>query len=341
MKVPVLVGTAFLDRYAIRNFHDGGVLIDLATGTYMRLNISATDICAVLADASDIGSAAAQLTRRWGRTEDAALRTIRDVVEGLGQLGLRREPPGAFRYAASPQGGYVLTSNGSPRVRNSSDGTSAWLASPDVPATTAQIFGYLRAIAPKLLFLQSTVVIHGSASRIQGGVRVISGESEAGKTTTARAFHAAGRTLFAEDMLVLTSSSPLRVYDGGETAINAWAARSAKRLAHSPHDKIDAAVLRTATAGEPIPVSEIWFIDSARRGQCGDQIVPRRLGETEGALAVMTSLFLGASSPDAWRVFLSLAGDIAAAVPLFETPMPAGLGALAAAAKSYTENSAS
>jgi len=88
-------------------------------------------------------------------------------------------------------------------------------------------------------------------------------------------------------------------------------------------------------------VEEIWFIDGARRAPEAADIRPKRIGETDAALAVMTSLFLGGSSPEAWRGFLSLAGSVAATVPTFEALMPAGIDRLQAAAIRYTVNSAS
>jgi hypothetical protein len=341
MNTPVIVGAVFRERYAVQRFRDGGIVVDLATGTYLRLNVSAAEILSSLEQADSIGSARLQVAQILGATEGAAERAIQDAMEGLGRLSPRREPLGAFRYFPSQKGGYVLSSNGSPRVWISADGTSVRLAKPDDPIIAARIVEYLRAVAPKLLFLQSVTVIHGAASRTGTGGRVIAGESGAGKTTTARSFEEAGWGLFAEDMLVVATLSPLRVYSVGENVINAWAARSAERLTGSPHEEIEASTLRAASNGEPTAVSEIWFLDGGRREQSGNEICPRRLGETDGALAMMASLFLGAASPTAWRLFLALAGEVASAVPLFEALMPAGLDRLRAAAQRYTENSAS
>jgi hypothetical protein len=170
---------------------------------------------------------------------------------------------------------------------------------------------------------------------------VISGESGAGKTTTARAFGAVGAELFAEDMLVISDASPPRVYSAGEKAINAWSERSAEQLVCYPREEIDASALLASDWGEPTPVREIWFIDAARRDRSGSAILPKRLGETDGALAAMTGLFLGGASPQEWRSFLEIVGEVASSVSIFETLMPAGLDALGAAVRNYIENSAS
>ena len=341
MTEPMLVGPAFCRRYAIRRFRDGGILVDLGTGTYLRLNVSAAEICSILFDSSDLDEASMLVSRRLGVNRELADRAMRKVMDGLDGAGPRREPPGDSRYIADERGGYVLTSNGVPRVQIDADGTSVRLASQDRGLIRAQIFEYLRAVAPKVLFLRSTLVIHGAASRVRDAVRIISGESGAGKTTTARAFHAAGARLFAEDKLVVASSSPLGVYTGGEQAINAWADRWADRLAENPRAEINEPPLRATDCGERIPISEIWFIDGSRRVSDSDEIRPRRLGETDGGLAIMTSLFLGGSTPAAWRAFLLLVGTIAETLPVFEVLMPAGLDRLQVATKRYTENSAS
>jgi hypothetical protein len=317
------------------------VLVDLSTGTYLRLNVVAAEVCEALGGSDDLRAAAQRLALKLEGGEAAADRAIQEVTTGLRQLGPRREPSGAFRYVPRGSGGYLLMSNGAPRLSISDDGTAVQLVEEHGAPRPAQIYEYLRAIAPKLLFLQSKIVMHGAGSRTASGVRVISGESGAGKTTTARAFHAAGLELFAEDMLVVASISPLCVHDGGEEAITAWARRSSEQLAGSADAVVDASELESATKGRSVPVSNVWFIDGARRQPEGVDIRTRTLGETDGALALMTSLFLGSASPEAWRQFLALAGAVATSMAIEEALMPAGLDRLQSAAKRYTENSAS
>ncbi len=341
MTIPVLVGREFRERYALQRFRDGGVLVDLATGMYLRLNASAVEVCSILTDSDELNVATTLVARQFGLGEQTASEIIRRVMEDLVQMSPRREPPGDYRYLPVKSGDYVLTSAGVPRVIIDRNGLSVRLVASDGPVSSAKIYGYLRAIAPKALFLQSMAVIHGAASHVGSGVRVISGESGAGKTTTARIFDAAGARLFAEDMLIVAATSPLSVYSAGERAINAWAQRFAESLADNPQREIDASLLCRSELGHPIAVSEIWFIDGSRRTQSREDIRPTRLGETDGGLALMTSLFLGSVTPNSWRTFLSVTASIAGTVPLFEALMPKGLDRLQSAARRYMENSAS
>ncbi len=335
------VGAAFRERYAIERFRDGGVLIDLATGTYSRLNVTATEICSVLGRTESLAETVSRTARLLDTNDVAAELAVRKVTEGLRLLGPRREPAGAFRYRPSAEGGYVLISAGVSTLSISEDGAAVRLASEEVRPSISQLFDYLRAIAPKALFLQSTIVLHGAASCAPGGIRVISGESGAGKTTTARAFDAAGAKLFAEDMLVLAAEPPLRVYPNGEEAINAWARSAAEVLSRDPNHRVDGKELQASRRGEAKLVSEVWFLDRTRRYLGDEDIRPRRLGETDAALAMMTGLFLGGASSEDWRSFLAVARKVATSTPVFETFMPAGVDRLLAGVRRYTENSAS
>jgi len=142
-------------------------------------------------------------------------------------------------------------------------------------------------------------------------------------------------------MLVVASSSPLAVHRGSEEVIKAWILGSAERLVGDPEVTVDATSLRETASGESTAVSEIWFIDRSRRNRSDHGITPQRLGETDGTLAMMTSLFLGSASPETWRRFLSVAGRIASSTPIYEASMPEGLDRLRDAARRYSENSAS
>jgi hypothetical protein len=333
-----LIGAPFRNRFVLRRFADGGVIVDLSSGTYTRMNASAAEICSILGESDDLASARSRIEARvipHPERIDSALMTIAD---GLTRMGPRKQAELPFCYTPADSG-YVLANGGVPAVRVASDGrTIALLVQ---PASRAEIFQYLRTLAPKLLFLQSRLVLHGAASETPGGIRIISGESGAGKTTTARAFDAAGTRLFSEDMIVIASTAPVRVYVNGERAINDWAASSAEKLARGPAAELDVSELSQSIGEATERVREIWFISASRRRAGDAPIAPARLGETDAALAVMTSLFLGGVAESGWRQFMSTTSQIALGVPVYDVAMPAGLDRLAEAARAYSENSAS
>src|SRR5206468_12508877 len=91
---------------------------------------------------------------------------------------------------------------------------------------------YVRSLAPKLLFLRGLTVLHASACAAAGQLVAFSGTSQAGKTTTARAFADAGAALVAEDLVVLAPGSARpEVALEGEARVRAWASATAAALA--------------------------------------------------------------------------------------------------------------
>jgi hypothetical protein len=211
-------------------------------------------------------------------------------------------------------------------------------------ASVGQLYEYLRAVAPKVLFLRGRIVLHGSACRVEedGGLRAICGASGAGKTTAGRAFVKAGLAPVSEDLLVLASLAPPAVLVDGERRVHAWARQAAERVATGGARAIETDSLEAALTGDQAPVRELWFIEAAgRHDEAHASIRPRRLSRLEGAAKLMGAVFLGAASPESWRRFLGIVEALTASVPLFDVAMPNGLPRLERAARDYTENSAS
>jgi hypothetical protein len=328
------------ERFAVLTLTDGGILIDLSTGDYTRLNVTAAIVCDVLASSTTGTSTATRVAERLRISQTNATQAIESVTSALKTLPPRRKLAGDFRFEPASEGtGYVLLSGGVPRLWTSEDGLRLRVVHPG-PMGVAELYEYVRSIAPKLLFLQGESVLHAAGCVTSGRLRAFCGESGAGKTTTARAFRAAGGRLISEDLLVLGSAAPLAIYAGGEKSVHGWARETAKILQAAPETELPTSTLRGALTGEQLAVREIWVIDAARR-RPADGLSPRALGATDAAVAVMSSLFLGAASASGWRRFLALAGSIATSVATFEAPMPDGLDRLGAAVKAYTENSAS
>jgi hypothetical protein len=329
----------FSESVAHVRFEDGGVAVDLASGTYLALNRTAAIVCDALA-AAPAEDAVARVARELAISRDEAGRAVGAVGSGLASPAPPALDPGPFRYERAGDGdGYTLTHAGAVRLRVSSDGRRVTVPSPTVP--TSQVYEYLRATAPKILFLRGATVLHGGACRVGDGLRALCGASGAGKTTTVRAFGAAGRAVVSEDLLPLASLAPPRLYVEGERRIHAWAREAAGQVAAGRETTLDTAALEAALSGETARVDELWFLDVRRRHAAGAEIRLRRLPEPEAAVALMGATFLGAASADGWRRFLADVRAIVTSTRAFEAALPDGLDRLAEAARAYAENSAS
>jgi hypothetical protein len=326
----------FRDRFALQRLEDGGVIVDLSTGAYSRLNRSAVAVCEALTAAPDSQAAVAIVSAQLGIRDVEASHAIEEMLTGLHAPPPRQQRPDPFHYKISPeQDGYILSSNDKPVLWMTSDGQSVRLLSQQI-AERSRLGGFLRAAAPRLLFLQGAAVLHGAACRTAGGVIAICGDSGAGKTTTARALEAAGADLIAEDMLVLAQASPaLEVHEGGEESIKEWSLATTDRLLTG--GRSETSDLRAVFDGSTVTVTELWFISATQRAE-GESILRRRLGPTDGALVAMASLFLGEVSSPGWRRFLDLAGAIASSTAIYEAQMPLGLEYLRKAARTYNES---
>jgi len=327
----------FGERYALRTFPEGGIVVDLKTGSYSRTNRSATVICAALLSSGPV--APLEIASTLGIDTATADDLIRQVIDGLAAHAPRRVRPDPFIYAmAGDAGGYVLSANDLPKLLVSGAGDTVKVATPSV-LDERHLYDYLRALAPRLAFLRGRAVIHGAACTVGATTFAICGDSGAGKTTTARAFAAAGAELIAEDMLVIDHPSPLRIKTDGEKAIHAWASETAARLRRE--GRADASTLEAAWEGPSTGVQQLWFIAAEGRLRDQEQIVRNELDSIDATLTSMASLFLGGTSADDWRRFLDLSAQIAESVSVFHARAPSGLEALARAAEAYTRSSAS
>jgi hypothetical protein len=334
------VNIPFGERYAAAILEGGGILVDLTTGDFTRLNASAAIVYEVMSSSQDFPAAVEEIARRLGITCERATQAIEATVTGLAHRAPRQDPAGAFHYRLANDGaGYDLFFAGAPRIRVSTDGQFV-RALPGPALREAELYEYVRSVGPKILFLRGGAVIHGAACTLKGRSLAISGESGAGKTTTVRAFVEAGARPISEDILVVASPSPTSIYVEGEKAMHGWAKTMARQLAAAPDRDLPTAEIDQALRGGTTCLSEIWMVSAARR-VASDRIALKPLGAIDATLAVMKGLFLGDAAAPGWRRFLTLSSSIAAATPILDSPMPNGIGRLAAAAKAYIENSAS
>jgi hypothetical protein len=328
---------AFGARFAIECVEDGGVLVDLEGGGYFQLNITAAAACAALSETDSEDTAASRLAKRLGISDDKAKVILADVLRGLGGTSKREEPLGPFRYRRGGTG-YGLQ-EGDKTILEVNVSRRMLLIRVPVETLRFPMLEYVRAVTPKLLGLAGITALHASACTLGERSLGFSGQSRAGKTTTMRAFAAAGASPISEDLVVFTKGDVVPTfYRGGEARVHAWAAETAERLLCA-NEGISFSPLEGIAVGPTQQLHELWFLDGSRRR--GDDFNRIRLGPVAGLLALLRNTFLGEEEPEPWRRHLRVVRALAAKLTLFDATAPGGLEALAQAARTYVANSAS
>jgi len=333
-------GIDFTDRYAIASFSDGGgVLVDLMTGGYFRLNATATLVCSALQATADMEEAIAFLARRMQVSSAEASHFVAVVREGLSQSVPRNAPMTPLLYGRSPDGSWILEENGRPIFAIADERRQVELCVSPAGLEGPLTF-YLQALVPKLLALLDIPVLHAAACRIHDRYVAFSGRSGAGKTTTALTFERGGARLLSEDLLILSiADQRILIHAGGERFARDWARQVAPTVEACPGKPLDYGSLSGAPRGELVPLDAIWFVAEERR--LGSELRLRPLSVSDGALALLNNGFLASSYPRQWRDFLHRSQQIAERVELMEATMPSGLDCLESAARRYIVNSAS
>src|SRR5215831_10530777 len=113
---PSIDPATFRQRYAIESMAGGGLLVDLTSGSYFRLNASAVEICRALLEGLDAVEVAAQLARKLACAPQEAAELLRSMETALDTSPMREDPIGPFRYVRgldsydlSEQGRSILT----------------------------------------------------------------------------------------------------------------------------------------------------------------------------------------------------------------------------------------
>jgi Coenzyme PQQ synthesis protein D (PqqD) len=328
----------FRQRYAIEWVAEGGLLVDMTTGNYFRLNSTAAEICRALFESTSTSEITRRLADRLRIAPQEADGLLRSMEIEFQTLPPREEPFGPFRYVLR-ENFYDLVENDRPILTVDSDGKNLRLCS-SLQDLNYPIVDYLRAIAPKIVRLHGIPILHASACIFANGALTgFSGKSGAGKTTTALAFRAAGAGLISEDLMVLSATGSLEVYLEGERSVHAWSARVADELLEKPNSVVNCEELLGAARGPTAPLSAIWFVDTARRSGVRFQL--RRLSEIEGFIALLGQSFLAATDPESLRRHLRHTRRLTEEVTLIEASAPAGLENLTLAARDQSANSAS
>jgi hypothetical protein len=337
MQTPPRNAVAFGDRYAIESLSSGdGVLVDLQTGNFFRLNSSAVAACRALAAAATLDEAIDRLAAEVGASSDRAADFMTSIRHLLAQPGIRVPAPGPYHYAHETED-LCTFSQDSRRIFaiHRRQKTVELCISPS--SLGGPLDFYVRAILPKLLALLDVPILHGAACCMGESFVAFCGLSGAGKTTTARAFRDAGARIVSEDLLVLSlGHKAVEVFEDGERLARAWVADAA--VTFSDRGEVDYSELAAAVRGAKTALATIWFLDEGRR--LGDRFDLRPLTPIDGLLLLLGNGFLATAEAASWRAFLRRSAQIAESARMSAATVPAGLQNLATAATDYKRNSA-
>jgi hypothetical protein len=314
------------DKYALASLADGGLLLDLETGGLFQLNATATFVWRRLLDGIPADAIASTIAERHGI--DTA-RAVADVTAALAP-GTSLEPPTHqdYHFRRAPSG-YVQLFREEPELELDSGGDELVLVASASQRRPLRLRNSLRAIVPKILSLRGQMVIHASAVLARDRLLAFSGESGAGKTTTARALVGRGATLVSEDkLLVRVDPEGALAWRDAEPFMDAWVTETA--IAILVNGRASCAALDSSARGDQLPIAELGFLDVATRQ--GDELVARRLSVPDAAAAAFRCMFLGTDRAAGWRRQLRAAAALAEHVPSYAVTTPEGLPALGRAA---------
>jgi hypothetical protein len=328
----------FRSRFALEQLDDGGVLLAFETGSYFQLNRSAARTCAILEASEGEEDALARLVESLGIPPADAGAALTQVLAELDRVGEKSVPRSPFRYERA-EAGYHLVEDGRPILEIATSTRRLRLC---VAAASLRypLIEYVRTVTPRLLGLLGVSVLHGSLCRGPAGAIAFSGESTAGKTTTARAFGAAGAAVISEDLVVLTpDETRASCWANGETSARGWGVRAAEALLGDEQAALPYEELEAVAQGPAQEIDQVWFLASTRRR--GTDFAREPLGPSRGMVSLLENVFIADADFDVWRRHLRALRRLAEHLQMFEVTAPAGLPALARAARAYVTSSAS
>ena len=154
----------FLDRHAFALFPDGGMALDLRTGSYSSLNASAAEILGVICGTRVWEEALEKTSARWGLSRPEAGAAIEQLRIALARA--ERAPMVELDYPYVPLGaGYALPPPRSdPSLPSEADVASRQLSlvppPPSFPSRSSTVF----VSSPKILNALERIVLHAAAN---------------------------------------------------------------------------------------------------------------------------------------------------------------------------------
>lgn len=337
---------SFPSRFRFERFEDGGVMLDLESGAFYRMNASAGDVCEGLLRGCSIQEIAFRLSLSAGLATCDAEGDVRALIQRLihqvvGDAG--RDEPRVHRNSVSVAydgDGFLISWRGLPIVRIDREGRRivrdralvAGVSSLDLPRPERWLLWAL----PHLLVLQGESVIHASSIRTCGVLRAFTGASGAGKTTLARAFadHARDAELISEDLLWLSiDRTSVRARIGGERALRRWAASRGGELAENGELELGVDDLKRCAGADTAPLEEIWFLEATDRK--GESIVASRVSASDAFALLLENSFSEVGSRSLWNHVFDACARVARTANASRITLPREIRLLPAAAKAF------
>jgi len=305
-------------RFRVLNVGSLQVLVDAKTGGCFTLTPEAAEILRSTIAPEGAGLPTG-LDRRTALHDRAgAVNTLINAIEGAAA-----SPPPRITFAREGES-WVLRRLGNLLATVDADRKALRIAETE----SGRPMAVLRLLAPRLMSLHGHPVLHASCVAGPQGTLAFTGESGAGKTTTALAAqHATSAQLISEDMLLLGGQgTETLLRPSAEAKILAWI-DEASRSVIRPETVLDYQQLLAVTDERPtVTLTHTVLLDRrARRGLAIDWAPLERI---QAFGPVLRELFAGRPTIADLEQRLQLAYTICSTTTVLSGFVPEGLDAL-------------
>lgn len=293
--------SAFSSRFFVVAVRGDGIVLDLRSGEYSRVDGAGLVACRVLARGGSLREAAAEVARRFDVGTARAARDVRALVSALevAPHGTGHSP----MFRVSPRGFELATASGA-RIVVERDGSCVTQRGHDALL--------LRRAAPHVLALRGTAVLHASSVLGTGGVIAFVGESGRGKSTLARLLGRENLRVTSTDLLALDGSRDAFV--DSERAVHRWTRRRSESIVADP---LEGAVERR-------PLARVLLLERAPI----DRIEIDALPPIVAMASLFENAFVELPVPSVWTRALVLAASLVARGMVRRVRVPEGLANL-------------
>ena len=319
MSALVTLSRAFDERFALASVDgEDGVLLDLLTGEFYRVDCAGVVACVALAEGAGVSGAAAAIVRKFAVTHAQAESDVRALLSSLARPARRRRPKQPVIFRAAENGFAMFV--GRRHALDVERATGRVETRRSDPAR-------LRLVAPHVLALQGHAVLHASAALLGRKIVAFMGPSGAGKTTIANMLRSLGAPRVSRDLVVLADTQ--RAFRYGEASIATWSRRSARVIHASP--------LEAALRGPAVTVGAILIVE---RSSAQSALRIDELGGAAAIAALLENAFVELPDPRVWRAALITCGALAARGLVRRAQVPEGRAALRRALSAWVDGGA-